>query len=400
MKLCMVSTHPTSGGGVSSYTRNLVQSLREHGVHVVVFSNKPEKTKPQQDFGGIHTCWNRGILYPFQIFRALATNVDVDIVHIQHEFFLYGGMVSAILFPVLLVLIHLLGKPVIVTIHGVISLSELNERFKEENELNGPLPLLKFGLIFLTKVIVFLSDAVIVHGRFFAEALYNEYKCPQWKVHVIPHGVEKAKTIIPPSEAKKRLRLENKVIILFFGYITKYKGIETLIEAFGRMAKKHQNWILLIGGGKHPRLRGNPKYEEYITKLQQEALSLAPKQILFTGFISDEELPLYFSAADGMVFPYNTTMSSSGPLALSMSYGKPVIASDIPSIGELIPFEECLFKKNSSEDLVKKLQLMLNSYDLRHRVGICIERIGERNSWSKVGLQTCRLYQKVVTYLR
>jgi len=372
-----------------------MQSLKEHGVNIVFFANKPENENSKQDDENAYAVWNRGIFYPFQIFKSLATIARVDIVHVQHEFFLYGGWVSAILFPVLLALIRLLGKPVIVTIHGVIPLSELNERFKEENELNGPLPVLKIGLIFLTKAIVFLSDAVIVHGRFFAETLYNEYRCPKWKIHAISHGVEEATSIIPRSEAKKRLGLENKVIVLFFGYISKYKGIETLIEAFGRVAKKHENWILIIGGGQHPRLRLNFKYEEYITKFQREARSLAPEQIIFTGFISNEELPFYFSAADILVFPYTTAMSSSGPLAFSMSYGKPIIASDIPPIRELIPFEECLFNKNSSEDLTKKLELMLNSYNLRRRIVGHVKRTRGYNFWSKVGLQTCLLYQKV-----
>lgn len=394
MKICMVSTHPISGGGVSSYTKNLVQSLREHEVDVAVFSNKPRNKKLIQTCEGVYATWNKGILYPFQTFKMLA-NTSVDIVHVQHEFFLYGGVISAILFPVMLALIRLLHKPVVVTIHGVIPLSEMNERFKEENELDGPLPLLKLGLIFLTKTIVFLSDAVIVHGKFFLETLCNEYGCPKWKIYAIPLGVGKAVNMIPQNEAKKRLGLENKVIVFFFGYISKYKGIETLIEAFGRIAKEHPNLILIIGGGKHPRLRQSFKYEDYITKLQREARSSAPKQIMFTGFISNEKLPLYFSLADIMVFPYNIVMSSSAPLALSMCYGKPVIASDIPPFRELIPLGEALFKKNSSEDLIKKLQLMLNDRNLRDRIALYVRRVAECNSWSNVSLQTCNVFQNL-----
>jgi glycosyltransferase involved in cell wall biosynthesis len=398
MKTCIVSTYLTSEGGVSSYTKRLVWSLREHGVDAIVFSDKPRNETPKLSGESVYATWSKGILYPFQIFKMLAANSHVDVVHIQHEFFLYGGMFSAIFFPVLLALIHLLGKPVVVTVHGVIPLSELNERFKEENQLNGPLPLLKFGLVLLTKLIVFLSNAVIVHGRLFAEALYNEYKCPRWKVYVIPHGVEKAKTIIPQGEAKKRFRLENKVIILFFGYIAKYKGIETLIEAFGRVAKKHQDWILVIGGGRHPRLCLGPKYQEYIMELQQMARSLAPKQIVFTGFIPDEELPLYFSAADIVVLPYARAMSSSGPLALAMSYRKPVIVSNILPITELIPFEKALFMRNSPESLAERLELILDNQHLQREISRAVEKIRTENSWSSIGLQTSVLYQDLLLH--
>lgn len=395
MKICMVSTHLASGGGVSSYTKNLVRSLRGREVNVFVFSNKPEKAGLEEDDKGIYACWNRGILYPFQIFKALVASKNVNLVHLQHEFFLYGGTVPAVLFPFLLVLVRLFGKPIVVTLHGVIPLFGVNNRFKEENELRGPLLLLKLGLMALTKAIVSLSDAVIVHGRFFAEILRNEYRCPKGKIHVIPHGVKKVATVIPQNEAKKMLRLKNKSIILFFGYIAKYKGIETLIEAFGQLAKKHQDWVLIVGGKEHPRLCTNPKYKEYVFGLQQKGFSLTPERIIFTGFIPEEKLPLYFSATDIVVLPYTIAMSSSGPLALAISYGKPVIASDIPSLRELISFEEALFKRRSSEGLAKKLELMFNDSGLRHRISVHIKKMREENSWSEVSLQTCMLYQKI-----
>jgi len=397
IKACMVSTHPASRGGVSSYTNSLVRSLRELGVNVIVFSDKPENEKLKQGNEGVYPVWNKCILYPFQIFKMLVANADVDIVHVQHEFFLYGGMFSSILFPVLLALIRLLGKPIVVTIHGVIPFSEQDEGFKEENELKGPLLFLKFGLIFLTKVIVLLSNATVVHGRFFAETLCNDYRSPSWKIHVIPHGVKKAVTILQ-NEAKKRLGLKNKVIILFFGYIARYKGIETLIEAFGRVVRKHQNWILIIGGGQHPRLCLNSRYKEYVTKLHQMAHSLLPGKVTFTGFIPDEDLSLYFTAADVMVFPYTRAMSSSGPLALAVSYGKPIIASNIPPFKELIPFEEALFKRRSSEDLAKKLESVLSDSNLRHRMSLHFKKICEKNSWNNIGLQTFTLYQKILMH--
>lgn len=394
----MVSTHPNCGGGVSSYTKNLVQSLRELGVDITVFSNKPENGRQKQSDEGVCAIWNRGsIRYPFQIFKMLASNASVDVVHVQHEFFLCGGMFSAIIFPVLLVLTRLLVKPVIVTIHGVIPLSELNERFKEENELNGPLLLLKFGLIILTKAIVFLSDAVIVHEGFFAERLEKDYRCPQRKIYVISHGVEEIENKILQDEAKDKLGLNNKTVILFFGYITKYKGIETLIDSFGYVARQREDLVLIIGGGEHPRHRNNSHYCDYLLELRHRASSMAPPQkILFTGFIPNEELPLYFSAADLVIFPYTTSISSSGPLSLAASYGKTVIASDTPSFAEIIPFEQALFTRNSSESLANKIEQMLNSSFLRRRVSSYIDMMAKEDSWHNVGSKTCALYRRLL----
>jgi len=397
MKICMVSTHSISVGGVSSYTKNLVQSLKEHEVDVVVFSNKLENERLMQSYEGVYATWNRGILYPFQIFKMLVSNASVDVVHIQHEFFLYGGMVSAILFPVLLALIRLLGKPVVVTIHGVIPLPEVNEQFKEENELNGSLILLKFGLILLTKAIVFLSDAIIVHEGFFAERLQKDYRCPQRKIYVISHGVEEIENKILQDEAKEKLGLNNKTVLLFFGYITKYKGIETLIDGFEWIAKQYEDSILIIGGGEHPRLRNNLCYVEYLSELQQRAVSAAAKErILFTGFIPEDDLPLYFSAADVLVFPYTTAMSSSGPLSFAMSYGKAVIASDIPSFAEIIPLEDALFRRNSSKNLAEKLERILSGSALRNRVSNYLKMKAKENSWHNIGSKTYSLYRELL----
>jgi glycosyltransferase involved in cell wall biosynthesis len=91
-------------------------------------------------------------------------------------------------------------------------------------------------------------------------------------------------------------------------------------------------------------------------------------------------------------------MSNSGPLTLSMSYGKPIITSNIPSMKELIPFEEALFKRRSSEDLAKKLELLFNNSDLKHKMLLHFKKICEVNSWNNVSMQTYTLYQSMIDY--
>ena len=396
MKVGIISTSPGSSGGVSSYTSNLVNSLIEHGMDIVAFLNTYKVENKDRDSRNLLGTWDKGLLYPFQNFKALVANADIDVVHVQHEFFLYGGSVSALLFPFMLMLIRLLGKPLIVTIHGVIPLYELQRRFKEENELGGTLLLLRLGLVFLTKVIVLLSHLVIVHEDFFTETLSVQYKCSPQKICVIPHGVESRAIYLPQNEAKAKLHFEKKVIVFFFGYISKYKGIETLVEAFGQIAKKHPDWVLVIGGDINPRHRSSRKHREYLARLKQKGVELVSGQIVFTGFIPNEKLPYYLSAADIVVLPYTTAMSSSGPLSLSMSYGKPVIASDIPTLRELIPFKEALFNGNS-EVLAAKLESVLSNHALKHRIANSIQEIGRRHSWYEVGRKTCLLYKTLVS---
>lgn len=185
MNVGIVSTHPSFSGGVSSYTRNLMNSLENEDVKIILFTNHFEKKRLENH---VISCWNEGLFYPFQIFKNLLKN-KLDLVHIQHEFFLFGGLLSSLLFPFLLILCKLLRKPTIVTLHGIIPLSKIDQKFVKENAISGPPILLRFGIKLLTMIITFLSDAIIVHDNFFAKILRQDYQCSPRKLYIIPHGI-------------------------------------------------------------------------------------------------------------------------------------------------------------------------------------------------------------------
>jgi len=275
--------------------------------------------------------------------------------------------------------------------------SEVNKKFLNINEIQGSIWPLKIGLIFLTNVITFLTDVVIVHGNFFAEILKRDYACPRGKIQVIPHGVIEVVNKMNQDIAKKKLGLENKTVIMFFGYIAKYKGIETLIDGFQLLTKKHPDWFLIIGGGEHPRLKTQPSYRRYVSKLLDKA-SLMNERIRLTGFIPEEDVAKYFSAADLIVFPYNVIMSSSGPFALAISYKKMVIASNIPPFNELLP-PQALFTKDDPQSLSERIKIILKHYDIRVEIDRKLAEVRYLTSWSEVGLNTILLYEKITPNL-
>jgi glycosyltransferase involved in cell wall biosynthesis len=394
----MISTHPFSDGGVAHYTENLIQALTNHKVEVVLFSNSPNgKKTARRELSksknlSICVCWRRGLFYPFQIFKRVVEK-NVDLVHIQHEFFLYGGTISAALFPFLLLFLKFLQIPLVVTLHGVIPLSEVNKQFLKENKLNGRSTLLKFGSIFSIKVILLLANAVIVHEKCFVEVLKNDYKCAK-KIVMIPHGIEVANNKMTPDEAKRKLGLLNRTIVFFFGYISPYKGLDTLVEGFGKVAKEHKDWTLIIGGGEHPRLQKDAAYNNYVRELKKKAFNLAPHQMIFTGFVRDEDLPVYFSAADLVVFPHNVAMSASGPLAYAIGYQKPVLLSAIAPFKEMIDVEEALFKKSSPKSLSRKLEFIIQNSEIRQKVLLYVQKLMLTLSWDNAGKKTIKLYEK------
>lgn len=312
-------------GGVASYAKNLVVSL-SRSCEVIVFADKLFGSDSAYRDCGILVCrcWNKSVSYPFQIFRSvIKRRNDVDVLHIQHEYFLFGGVISAVLFPLLLLLLKLLRKPIVVTLHGVISLRIIDEEFLKDNMVSGVPFIFKLGVLALTRLIAFFADFLVVHEEFFRQVLINEYRVDGSKVWVIPHGVEEPSIIIDSDRAKEILGVGGKKVLLIFGYITGYKGIELLIDAFD-LLKSDESYVLFIAGGEHPRLKGKRKYQEYLRRLRERAAKVSDR-IIFTGFVPENMIPIYFSAADLVILPYKYKFSASGPESLAVSYKKHVI---------------------------------------------------------------------------
>jgi len=394
MKLAMVSIYPppkskhSKLGGVASYTHNLVNSMPEKCIETIVFSNKLPEIESNYSENGvtIKRCWDKGVKYPFQIFFNIFSS-KVDVIHLQHEFFLYGNGISAGLFPLLQVLLKILNKSIIVTIHGVIPLSKLNEEFIEENNLNGNPFILKAGLYYLVKLIIKLSTCTIVHENKLKEILQDEYKCNYSKIQVIPHGIEEREDSIESDRAKQMLNFQDKKIVLFFGYLTGYKGIELLIEAFDHLDDKDA--VLLIAGGEHPRLKEEESYKKYIASLKKKATDTG-RNIFFTGFVPEEKIAIYFSAADVVVCPYTVFMSSSGPLSLSLAYSKPFLVSE--SYKGVIELEELIFR-NAPKELAEKIDLIINAKSSlkEHALRYCMQ-LREKRMWNTISNKTYETY--------
>ena len=165
MKICLVSSLPPLYSGVSLYTLGLVGGFErvKSSFSLVVIANKSSLANSISQHVKIQKVWNRGPKYFFQVLAALVREKP-DIVHFQHEFFLYGGFLSAILFPSLLLFGKLLGIKVIVTMHGVVPRKLASVKFAEAFFLTKNLLLLQVALVALTDLVCMVADVVIVHS--------------------------------------------------------------------------------------------------------------------------------------------------------------------------------------------------------------------------------------------
>ena len=236
------------------------------------------------------------------------------------------------------------------------------------------------------------------HTEKMKDALVGSYHVSAKKVSVIPFGINNTvpNSQLTTQEARDRLSLKSdEKIILFFGNIAPYKGLKYTIMALGDLKEKYPNLRLIIAG----RIKECKTYWSKIERLIAQ-YKLNDHILKKVHFIPDEEIEIYFKAADVLVLPYKFIYQS-GPLFLSYYYGLPVIASDVGSFREDIKEGETGFicASEDSRDLAEKIDRYFGS-DLYHNLQEHRQSIrayaDKKYSWEKIGKKTCGVYKQVL----
>ena len=143
---------------------------------------------------------------------------------------------------------------------------------------------------------------------------------------VIPHPVyDHFGESIPREEAEKRLGLApGRKNLLFFGLIRKYKGLDILLEAFRELPEDYQ--LIIAGESYGP-------FDEYQAII--DSLPGKERIKVFNRYIPDEEVKVYFSAADLAVLPYRSA-TQSGISATAVNFGVPVVVTDVGGLRETV----------------------------------------------------------------
>lgn len=177
--------------------------------------------------------------------------------------------------------------------------------------------------------------------------------------------------IVSKEEARKHLGLpENERIILFFGFIRKYKGLDILLEAM----KQLEGIRLLVAGEFYEDMK---PYQELIEKT-----GVTDKLILRTDFIPDSEVKYFLCAADAVIQPYrNATQSGVTPLAYH--FEKPMVVTNVGGLPKLVPHEKVgLVAKpdaNSIAEAIQRFYQLGENYFIPH-----LRNEKEKYSWANM----------------
>lgn len=168
-------------------------------------------------------------------------------------------------------------------------------------------------------------DAVVAHSEHSATRLRNEVGLDPARVRVIPHGAFDYLTRLPQEKPlPPELEGAEGPVILSFGLLRPYKGIENLLEAFGQVVATNpvaELWIV-----------GNPRMD--VEPLRRQATEAGGRVRFVTRFVDDAEIPAIFRRADLVVLPY-LEAEHSGVLYTGLAFGKPLVLSAVGGFPEV-----------------------------------------------------------------
>lgn len=278
----------------------------------------------------------------------------------------------------------LLGKKTLLTIHNV------NAGTRDSNDT-------WFNRLTL-RIQYRLVDHLFVHTEKMKRELIGQFDVTASAISVIPFGINNAvpDTNLNPGDARRRLEIpEYDRVILFFGNIAPYKGLEYLIDAF-----EH---VMAGGGAYRLIIAGNPKNCDGYWNVVLRSLNrhVNRERILRKiEYIPDDQTEVYFKAADVMVLPYRYIYQS-GVLFLGYSFGLPVIATDVGALREDIIEGKTGYvcKPEDAVDLAKAIERYFSS-DLFKALNSRRQEIRayarQRYSWDLVGELTKNVYKELL----
>jgi glycosyltransferase involved in cell wall biosynthesis len=241
------------------------------------------------------------------------------------------------------------------------------------------------GQVAATRRLVRRMDAVVVHSEHGAGRLQTELGMDADRVRVIPHGAFDYLTRLPREEPlPPELAAAEGPVILFFGLLRPYKGLDVLLEAF-RDVHGAELWIA-----------GNPRMP---LEPLEEAARRADGTVRFVPrFVRDEEIPALMRRADIVVLPYRE-IDQSGVLYAALPFGKPLVLSDVGGFSELAERHGAasLVPPGDPDALAAELNRLLADDGERERLGAAALRAAEgAYSWDSVAERTLALYRDLL----
>ncbi len=222
---------------------------------------------------------------------------------------------------------------------------------------------------FFYRRIYHLFDLVFVHFDRNKAEFMETFGVPEKRIGVIVHGNEEIfrELRAPGSDAtalRKRTGLgPDEPVVLFFGTLSRYKGIDVLLDAFPRVLQKAKARLVIVG---------YPTFDFDLAAHQEQARrnGIADSVVWLPEYISSGDVAAWMELASAIVFPYRDIYQS-GALHVPQTFGVPIVASAAGAMQDVIEHEVSglLVEKENPEALANALIRLLTDRELATRLG-------------------------------
>lgn len=203
----------------------------------------------------------------------------------------------------------------------------------------------------LSRMIYRAAKCCVVHTSRMRDELVTKYGVSQDRTVVMEHGIDR----IIPYDEMKRLQFRRRYgidsfhkLVLFFGQIAPYKGLDTLLQACDLLKGCPEIRFLIAGRC------ADPGYRSWLAERIEERQ--ADGCIFWIdGYVPDEDVASIFMAADVLVMPYKH-IDQSGVVFMALATGLPVVATDVGSLKEYVPPGSLIVQPESPEVLAGALR--------------------------------------------
>ena len=231
------------------------------------------------------------------------------------------------------------------------------------------------------------ADRIVAFSPHERDAMSRLYGADVNRVQLAPCGVDLG-TFRPldREESRRQLGLNGDKVLLCVGRIESLKGVELLVRTTAQLDTCEPVRVLVVGD--------DNGQDREVDRLRELAESLEVGDTIdFVGRVAQEELPVYYSAADVCVVP--SFYESFGLAALeSMACGTPVVASRVGGLSTVIQHGSTGYLKSwrCPEAFANSLEMLISSKSLQHSMGLAARRRAEDMSWDKVAEQIAGIY--------
>ncbi|MBD3287657.1 glycosyltransferase [candidate division KSB1 bacterium] len=358
MRIILISYH-----GLADYTIALANALAQNNEVMLVLSQKsatPFLHRIDQSIRRKLVYFPRlrnplNLLYTLKIFFAIR-RFKPDVIHFQGGFIWFSFILPL-----------LLKYPVITTIHD----AEPHAGDESSRNMRWFLP---------NFLATRFSSKLIVHGENIRQQLARNSKIPVNKIASIQHG-----NGFIHKRNSKQIKCED-YRILFFGRILEYKGLPYLIKAEPLISSEIPELKICIAGD-------GALMQDY-----EKLISDRSRYEIYNEYIDQELMEKLFLSSSLVVLPYNEA-SQSGIISIAYAFAKPVIATQVGALPELIEHQRTgwIVPPCDERKLAQGIITLLKDKKLREKLGRnAFEKARNEMSWTNIARQTCDVYFSIL----